>query len=112
MVDFNLKPGEATINDDIDCIKQQIDIMFGTSEGDLLGDINYGTDYERYLYDLKLSGYELSQQMIDDLYKLDLMGYSVNVDTKLLQGSEKDIALIQVEMYRGNNRATQIYRID
>lgn len=112
MVDFNLNPGPPLINDDLKCIRQQVDILFGTRPGDLLGDINYGTEYDHYLYDLKLSGYELSERMIDDLYSLDLLGWSPNVETKLLMGTEQDIALIEVELVKGGQTSKQIYRID
>lgn len=112
MVDFNLIDGDPLINDDVACIKQQIAILFSTKPGDLLGDIEYGCEYERYLYDTKLDSYELSAQMMDDLYTLDLLGWYPEVETKLLQGTERDIALIKVDLKKGNNKVTQIYKVD
>ena len=112
MVDFNLQDGDPTINDDADIIKQQIAILFSTKPGDLMGDLTYGCDYERYLYDLKLTSYELSEQMLEDLYQMDLLGWYPEVDTKLLQGTERDIALINVNLKKGNQSFSQIYRVD
>lgn len=113
MVDFNLTEGGApTINDDVDCLKQQISILFSTKPGDLMGALEYGCEYETYLYDLQLDSYQLSEQMMEDLYQLDLLGWYPEVDTRLLQGTERDIALINVELKKGNQKISQIYRVD
>ena len=112
MVDFNLNPGDPLINEEIDCIKQQIAILFSTKPGDLIGDIQYGCDYETYLYDLKLTSYELSERMMEDLYTMDLLGWYPEVDTKLLQGTERDIAVINVDLTKGNEKVSQIYKVE
>ena len=112
MIDFNLKPGQPTINDDIDCLRQQIDILFDTTPGDLFGDIEYGTDYEKLLYELKLSADQLSSKMSQDLSKLDLLGFRYHVESRLMQGTERDIALIEVDLQRGGIEDSKIYRIE
>jgi len=111
MVDFNLQEGEPTINDDVECLKQQIDILFDTSPGDLLGDLGYGTNYEYYLYELKLSPAALKERMEDDLYSLDLLGFTPQVQVFLMQGTERDIAVIQVDLYRNTEHHTKTYKI-
>lgn len=111
MVDFNLSEGPATISDEVACIKQQIDILFDTAPGDLLGDLYYGTNYEQYLYNLQLSPDQLSEAMLQDLYKLDLLGYTPQVQVYLMQGTERDIALIQVDLIKGGSRTTTTYTI-
>lgn len=112
MIDFNLKPGQPTINDDVDYIRQQIDILFDTSPGDLFGDIEYGTDYEKLLYELKLSADQLSSKMSQDLGKLDLMGFNYYVSSRLMQGTQRDIALIEVDLRKGGTEDSKIYRIE
>ena len=111
MIDFNLKEGDPIINDDIDCLLQQIDILFDTTPGDLLGDIEYGTDYEYLLYYLKLSESRLKSKMEDDLMSLDLLGFTPEVQVFLMQGTERDIALIQVDLYRYSERYSKTYKI-
>lgn len=111
MVDFNLQEGDPTVNDDISCLKQQIDILFDSSPGDLVGDLDYGTNYEYYLYELKLSADGLKQRMLDDLYSLDLLGFAPDVQVYLMQGTERDIAVIQVDLYRGQEHQTKTYKI-
>lgn len=112
MVDFNLEEGEAVIQDDVQCLIQQINILFDTSPGDLLGDANYGTDYRKYLYDLKLSADQLEEIMMQDILSLDLLGFTPEVHVYLMQGTEQDIALIQVDLYKEGERYTQSYKIE
>lgn len=111
MVDFNLNEGEPTINDDVACLIQQIDILFDSTPGDLIGDIEYGTDYEKYLYDLKLSPQSLKEQMLRDLYSLDLLGFTPDVNVYLVQGSERDIAVIDVHLRRNGEDYSKTYKI-
>lgn len=111
MVDFNLNEGEPTINEDIDCLIQQIDILFDTTPGDLIGDIEYGTDYERHLYDLKLTPAVLREHMLDDLARLDLLGFVPDVNVYLMQGTERDIAVIDVQLRRGMEYYSKSYKI-
>ena len=111
MVDFNLNEGDPLITNDIDCIIQQIDILFDTTQGDLLGDITYGTDYAYLLYDLKMSADGLRDHMMNDLNKLDLMGFTPEINVYLMQGTERDIALIQVDLRRYSEKYTKTYKI-
>lgn len=111
MVDFNLNEGEPTINDDVACLIQQIDILFDTTPGDLLGDIEYGTDYEKFLYDFKTNAEVLEEQMMQDLHSLDLMGFIPTVKVYLMQGSERDIAVIDVHLKRNSEDYSKTYKI-
>lgn len=111
MIDFNLNEGDPTINDDVACLIQQIDILFDTTPGDLIGDIEYGTDYEKYLYDLKLNAETLQEQMLQDLYSLDLLGFVPDVKVYLMQGSERDIAVIDVHLRRDSENYSKTYKI-
>ncbi|MBD5230732.1 MAG: hypothetical protein HDS66_01075 [Bacteroidales bacterium] len=111
MVDFNLNEGGPVINDDYDCLIQQIDILFDTTPGDLIGDIEYGTDYERHLYDLKLTPDVLREHMLDDLRRLDLLGFTPDVSVYLMQGTERDIAIIDVQLRRGSENYSKQYKI-
>ncbi len=111
MVDFNLREGNPTINDDIEILIQEIDILFDTTPGELLGDGEYGTDYEYLLYDLKLNADSLKQKMMEDLLRLDLRGFTPDVQVFLFQGTERDIALISVQLRRYSEKYTKTYKI-
>lgn len=88
------------LTNDIDILRQEIDILFDSTPGDLLGDLDYGTDYQRFLYDLHMSPAQLEQAMMQDLMSLDLRGYTPQVQAYFLQGTQRDIAVIQVDLYK------------
>lgn len=111
MVDFNLSPGNPVVADDVALVLQQIDILFDTYNGEVISDINFGTDYERCLYDLQLSNAGLEEKVNSDLSKLDLRGFQREVHVYLLQGSEQDIALIDIILKRNNEKYNKTYKI-
>lgn len=111
MTDLNLEKGSPLLTDDIDILKQEINILFDTRPGDLIGAIDYGTDYEKDLYQLNMSPNTLSDQMRSDLQQLELFDYNVSVDTKLAMGTERDIALIQVNLTKDDVEYTLNYNI-
>lgn len=111
MVDFNLYEGDDTINSDVDLVMQQIDILFDTKPGDVYGESTFGTYYDKYLYDLKLSPEQLKERMEMDLNSIDLMGFRPSIEVYLMQGTERDIALIQVDLYKNTKTYSKAYKI-
>lgn len=111
-MDFNLNEGYAIQNDDISLIIQQIDLLFDTKPREVLGQELFGTTYERYLYNLKLSNEQLKQVVMSDLNRLSLFGFVPEVEVHLMQGTEKDIALIEITLSRDGEQYQQIYKID
>ena len=111
MVDFDLydKPIQ---NDDISLIMQQIDILFDTKPREVLGSEQFGTNYEKYLFDLQLSNEALKYTVLNDLNSLDLLGFTPDVEVHLLQGTEHDIALIEINLTRDDEYYQQIYKVN
>ena len=75
MIDFALsnKFGEdVIISNDLLLVLQQIDLLFATDTCDVLGDMNYGTNYDKYLYTVGMSNAAMEQKIYNDLQKLDL----------------------------------------
>ena len=48
MIDFGLHNDIAVINDTFQEAIQEIDILFSTHNTELLGDVNYGTNFEQF----------------------------------------------------------------
>lgn len=111
MIDFSVYEGNSVTVSDLDFVLQQIDVLFDTSPRELLGDVKYGTDYERYLYDLKISNEGLKSKVMSDLNSLDLRGYKVDVEVYLLQGSERDIVLIDIQLSNDYESYQKTYNI-
>lgn len=111
MIDFNIDFGAAIKTSDIDLILQQIDILFDTHPKEVLGDEEFGSQYDRYLYNLKISNEGLRNKILHDLNSLDLRGWVPNVNVHLLQGSERDIALIDIDLYKNDESYKKTYKI-
>lgn len=111
MVDFSLDKQKAIKNSDIELILQQIDILFDTSPKEILGQEDFGTQYDAYLYRLNMSNEGIKSQVLKDLYSIDLFGFQPNVEVLMLQGTERDIALIKIVLTREQESYEQIYKI-
>lgn len=111
MIDFSLNNNKSQINNDIELLKQQIDILFDTNRTEVLGEENFGTQYDKYLYNLKISNEGLKQIVLHDLYELELFDFTPYVEVYLLQGTEQDIALVDIKMTRGNEIYEKTYKI-
>lgn len=110
MIDFNIDAGSPTKNKDIDLVLQQIEILLDTTPDDVMGE-EFGTQYDSYLYKLKMSADDIKTQVSSDIYSLNLLGFVPKIEVYLLQGTEQDIALIQIELVRDYERYEKIYKI-
>ena len=111
MIDFCLDDNSVIINDDVSLIVQQIDILFDTKPRELLGFSDYGTKYDTYLYNLQLSNEFLKRTVLADINSLNLFGFRPDVEVHLLQGTEQDIALIEINLIRDEEHYQRIYKI-
>lgn len=111
MIDYSINKNKSFINNDIELIKQQIDILFDTTPGEVLGQETFGTQYDKYLYNLKISNEGLRSEVLSDLNSLELFGFHPEVDVYLLQGTEQDIALIDIKLSRDGEKYEKIYKI-
>lgn len=111
MVDFNLDNGNPSKNSDVDLIIQQIDILFDTVPTEVFGSEEFGTTYDKYLHQLKLSNESLKNEILTDISSLQLFGYTPIVEVYLLHGTEQDIALIDITLKRYNESYNKTYKI-
>lgn len=113
MQDFGIIPEQGPIAYmDDECIMQQIDILFDTTPGDLMGAIEYGTDYEKLLYELQLSADQLNEILEYDLEQIDMLDHSYSVDCRLMQGTERDIALMSIDVFGFGEKQNKVFRIE
>lgn len=111
MIDFNIEVGGPVKDYDVDLIFQQIDILFDTIPGEVLGDVDFGSVYDRYLYNLKVSNNGIRAQVIDDLNTLELFEYTPDVDVYFLEGTENDIIMIKITLTKQGDAYEKIYKI-
>ena len=109
MIDFNISHdvNKVVLGSPVDILLQQVDLLFDTDKYAVLGDPDFGSNYDRYLYTLGFSNASLEAKIMSDLYKLDLMGFTPSVEVQLFDGTERDIALIDItftESYEKHNK--------
>ena len=115
MLDFSLSnklTDKTVIDNDLVFVLQQIDILFNTDIHDVLGDMNYGTNYDRYLYTLGVSNYGLETKIYNDIMKLDLRGYTPTVDVHIVEGTQRDIAFVDITLVGGYSEYVKSYIIN
>jgi hypothetical protein len=114
MIDFSISnklTDDLVISNDLYCVLQQIDLLFDTDVNDVLGDPSFGTNYDKYLYTLGVSNASLEQKIMSDLYKLDLCGFTPSVQVKIVEGTQRDIAFINITLtgdYEEHNKTYMI----
>lgn len=111
MVDFSLDESKVVKMSDVDLLLQQIDMLFDTTPGEVLGQSEFGTRYDKFLYNLSITNEGLKSQIEYDLSRINLMGFSANVEVYLYEGTENDIALIQIDLVRGDETYNKVYRM-
>lgn len=111
MIDINISEGEPTINDEVDLIIQQVDLLFDTTLKEVHGAPSYGTRYDDFLYDLGFSNAAIEYQIQCDLGQLELFGYIPLVKSTILEGTNNDIILIEINLTKDNRTYSKVYRI-
>ena len=112
MVDFKInRSNKATTNTDIECILQQLDLLFYTNKREVFGDITFGNAYDRYLHELKVSNDVIKYHIESDLRQLELFGFEFNVEVYFIEGTVRDIFMTKITLYKDDFYHEQIYKI-
>lgn len=101
MIDFSISnklTDDVIVNNDLVFVLQQIDLLFDTNPNTVLGDNSFGTNYDRYLYNLGFGNTALEDQITRDLDKIDLMGFAPIVNVTIVEGTVRDIAMIDITL--------------
>ena len=111
MKDFHINKGDLILDKDIDLVLQQIDMLFDTTPREVLGDLDYGTRYDRYLYNLNISNEGMKQAILSDIMSLELFNFEPKVEVYMLEGTQTDIALIDIVLKNEYNSYRRVYKI-
>lgn len=92
---------EKTIVDNVfDYVTQQIELLFDTKRGDVIGDFSFGTNYEEFIWDTNLPNSAITAQITSDINSyIDLAGATFDVKTDVIYGTENDIILVTINVY-------------
>lgn len=88
-----------TLNSVLDCAIQELDMLFNTTNTEILGDIEYGTNFEQFLWQLMPSPESLKsyiQEKIGTTYFASQLNIDVNVTTEA--GVARDIYYVEINL--------------
>lgn len=112
MKDLCLTKDSITLTDEADLIIQQIDMLLDTDYGEVLGTYTYGSDLRQYLWDMRASATEISDYVTGVIRaNVHLFGWTMTVDTSLLQGTQNDIIIIKITLNKNNNTIEKTYKV-
>lgn len=113
MTDLSLDEMTVTKTTDLENVMQQIEMLFDTSPFEVIGEPNYGSDFERFLWDLNASNYDIEQYINSKIRsEVDLLGFQVWSEVTLMNGTENDIILADITIARDGDNFTKTYKID
>jgi hypothetical protein len=115
MIDFSLSDkltDDVIINNDLLSALQQIDLLFNTEKNEVLGDENFGTNYDKYLYTLGISNVALESKIMSDIMKLQLYDFTPSVSVTIVDGTQRDIAFIDITLSGNYDDYTKTYMIN
>ena len=112
MIDFCNTTDAVKLENDLDLVVQQIDMLLGTDPHEVLGDPAYGSDYYRFLWDLNYTNRQIKMYAESHLEKhIDFMGFGHKVKVDLLHGTEGDIILLTITLFKDGWSYEKIYNI-
>ena len=113
MIDLNIeKQDNPVIQKDRDLVVQQIDLLFDTNTEEVFGEPGFGTNFEEFLWDLNVSNSYIRNYVYRAIMdNVNLLGYTVDVSVKIMQGTLNDIILIQVSLRRDGDYFEKTYKM-
>ena len=54
MIDFSNNTTKTILDETADLVLQQIDLLLDTDKGEVLGEQDFGTDYDKFLYEINV----------------------------------------------------------
>lgn len=111
MIDFCNTEDAPLLTHDIDLVIQEIDMLFDTADGEVLGDEIYGSDFESLLWDINASDAYIESYVMGQISKINLHGFGATVKVSTHEGTLNDIILIRVSLSKNGEVWEKIYNI-
>lgn len=113
MIDFSRATSTPTIENTAEFVLQQIDILLDTDKGEVLGEPRFGSDYDKFLYELNISNTYIENYIYNNITEnVDLMGWELGVHVDLMVGTKTDIILVEISVSKNNDVFSKVYKID
>lgn len=112
MIDFCSVPGAVILDNDVDLIIQQIEMLFDTRCGDVLGDYDFGTRFDTYLFNPNIGNHMVENEVTNYIEQnVELFGWQVSVQVEFLAGTQHDIMLMKVIFSKDSESYSKLYKV-
>ena len=112
MIDFCSTPGAVVLDNEVDLIIQQIDILFDTRPGEVLGQYDFGTRFDTYLFNPNIGSHMIESEVTGFINNnVELFGWAVEVTVEFLMGTHHDIMLMQISFSKEADTYTKLYKV-
>ena len=113
MIDFCTTEDEVFLDSELDLIIQQIEMLLETTPTDVIGEPQYGSAFERYIYDLSYSTGEIKRYAETLLQNnVEFFGNEFTVNVSILHGEANDIILLEINIFVNGHQYQKIYKIE
>lgn len=114
--DISVDRDKLILNDKFDFLLQEIGILFDTAPGEVLGEPEFGTEFENFIWDLQVSNEEISQYIYNAILEktTSAINFNIDVETTILQGTQNDIIIVKIDIRDPETQQEQqlTYKID
>ena len=102
--DLQLFGDDLIIEDVLEAAIQELDILFGTENTELLGYVDYGVNFEQFLWQMQPNEGEVNSYVrnIILLYTYYCKGLDIIVDTSVVMGTLRDVYVINISLKDGS----------
>jgi phage baseplate assembly protein W len=112
MIDFCDTTGAVILDQEVDLIIQQIEILFDTRNGDVLGEYDYGTRFDTYLFNPNIGNRTIESEVKSYIMQnVELFGWTLDISVEFLAGTQNDILLMKIEFSKNSDVYYKIYKV-
>lgn len=103
--DLQLFGSELIIDDPYTLAFQEIDILFGTECTEVLGDPDYGVNFEQFLWKMSPEPTKVREYILERINKHTNFARKMikDVQVKVEQGTVRDIYMVDIEFNNSQN---------
>ena len=109
MIDLALD-GRVFIDNKLDAAVQELDLLFNTEQTELIGDPQFGCDFEQFLWQITPSVDALKKYIYNKISgTIYLSKFNVSIDVDIINGEYRHIYQVKINIYDDNNSVIRNY---
>ena len=107
MIDFAID-SRIFLNDEFDIAMQELDILFNTENTELIGNPQFGTNFEQFLWQLNPSVNDLKRYIQEKISTATFLSkYVVDVNVEIVSGNFRNIYVVTINVTAPNGETKQ-----